>query len=47
VIDQLAPYRRRLGSWSYFYAARSNPLQEELQDPAVWDPSLFDGDASL
>jgi 3-oxoacyl-(acyl-carrier-protein) synthase/acyl carrier protein/GNAT superfamily N-acetyltransferase len=47
VIDGLAPHRRRLGSWSYFYAAQNDALRHELQDPAVWDPSLFDGDASL
>jgi 3-oxoacyl-(acyl-carrier-protein) synthase/acyl carrier protein len=47
VIGRLAPHRRRLGSWSYFYSARNNLLRQNLQDPAVWDPSLFDGDASL
>lgn len=47
VMDGLAPYRRRLGSWPYFYAAQNEALQKGLRDPAVWDPSLFDGDASL
>ena len=47
VIDGLSPYRRKLGAWSYFYAARNGTLQQDLRDPDVWDPSLFDGDASL
>ncbi len=47
VIDRLAPHRRRLGAWTYFHKVASPALQRELQDPNVWDPSLFDGDASL
>ncbi len=46
VIDGKAPHKRQLGSWSYFYSATDN-LAQELQEPSVWDPSLFDGDASL
>ncbi len=47
VIDRLAPYRRRLRSWAYFYRAPNQSLREELPQKDVWDPSLFDGDASL
>ena len=47
VIDGVAPYRRRLASWSYLYAAQHKALHQDLQDSAVWDPSLLDGDASL
>lgn len=46
IIDGKAPHKRQLGSWSYFYSATDN-LAQELQEPSVWDPSLFDGDASL
>jgi len=41
-----APYQwRRV--WSYLYKAREDGLAKMLQDPKVWAPSLFDGDASL
>jgi 3-oxoacyl-(acyl-carrier-protein) synthase/acyl carrier protein len=46
VIDRLAPHRRKLPSWSYFHNI-SPPLQNELRALEVWDPSQFDGDASL
>ncbi len=47
IIDGLAPYRRKLPSWFYFYKALDKTLHDELGDPDVWDPSHFDGDASL
>jgi hypothetical protein len=47
VIDSLAPYRRRLPSWFYFYKTWDKNLGEQLKDPEVWDPSHFDGDSSL
>jgi len=47
LIATIAPYQRRLPSWLYFYKARDKNLAEKLKDPAVWDPSQFDGDASL
>jgi hypothetical protein len=47
IIDECAPYRRTLPAWSYFYRAEDRPLQKALEDPAAWDPSSFDGDASL
>jgi acyl transferase domain-containing protein len=47
VIDSLAPHRRKLSSWTYFYKPSSPSLQRDLQDSRVWDPSAFDGDASL
>ena len=46
-IDRLAPRRRRLPSWTYFHKTSSPSLQLEMQDPQIWDPSQFDGDASL
>jgi hypothetical protein len=42
-----APYRRTLPSSTYYYKAIDGDLCEALQDPAVWAPSSYDGDASL
>jgi hypothetical protein len=47
VIDRWAPHRRKLAAWTYFHKTSSPELQQELQDPHIWDPSQFDGDASL
>ncbi len=47
VINKIAPYERKLPSWQYFYKTRDKSLAERLSDPSVWDPSQFDGDASL
>lgn len=47
VIDGLDPYRRRLASWAYFYRCLNKTLEEELRNADVWDPSHFDGDASI
>jgi len=47
VIDSLAPHRRRLPSWFYFYKTWDKAFGEQLKDPEVWDPSHFDGDSSL
>jgi hypothetical protein len=47
VIEALAPHGRKLSSWRYFYKATNRQLAETLKDPQVWDPSCFDGDASL
>jgi len=47
VIDGLKPYHRKLPSWWYFYKAVNKDLGRELQNPDLWDPSHFDGDASL
>jgi hypothetical protein len=43
----LRPRRRRLPSWLYFYKARDRSLAQSLASPEVWNPSWFDGDASL
>jgi hypothetical protein len=47
VIDRLAPHRRQFPNWWYFYKTVNKALGPELQNPAVWDPSHFDGDATL
>lgn len=47
VIDSLSPHRRQFPAWTFFYNARDRELAKALQDPMVWDPSAFDGDAAL
>jgi hypothetical protein len=47
VISEIAPHKLKLTSWLYFYKTRDTSLAAGLCDPDVWDPSQFDGDASL
>ena len=47
VIRESAPWERKLPCWLYFYKTRDKSLADKLTDPNVWDPSQFDGDASL
>jgi hypothetical protein len=46
-LGSVAPYRRSLPAWVYFYRAIDPGLADSLRDRAVWAPSLFDGDANL
>jgi hypothetical protein len=46
-LESASPHRRALSSWLYCYKARDPQLAEKLGNPAVWEPSLFDGDSSL
>ena len=41
------PHHRRLQSWQFYYQTRDQELSRHLQDPEVWVPSSFDGDASI
>ncbi len=43
----LSPRRRRLPSWPFFYKATDPRRLPELDRVAAWDPSPYDGDASL
>jgi hypothetical protein len=47
IITRSAPYKRKFSFWLYYYKTRDRSLGEKLSDLDVWDPSLFDGDASL
>ncbi|MBZ5570818.1 MAG: hypothetical protein LAO09_02935 [Acidobacteriia bacterium] len=47
VIESLAPHRRPLPAWCFFYATHNKALKQKLENPDVWDPSHFDGDESL
>ncbi len=44
--DEFASYRRKQ-TWPFFYRANDPALAAELTSPTVWDPSEYDGDASL
>jgi hypothetical protein len=44
--DEFARYRRTQ-SWPFFYRATDRSLADTLRRPEVWDPSEYDGDASL
>jgi hypothetical protein len=45
--DQFAPYRHKHSSWPFYYHAAEPALAAELSRPEAWDPSTFDGDASI
>ena len=47
IVSDCAPYKRKLPSWLYFCKVRDERLARKLANPTVWDPSQFDGDASL
>lgn len=46
-LDRCAPYVRTLDNWPFFYRAGNERLATELKRESAWDPSVFDGDASL
>ena len=46
-LDQLAPYRRQLPAWPFYYAAADPSLDAALKSPDAWDASTYDGDSSL
>ena len=41
-IETVAPYRRRLSNWKYFYRASNPGLAQSLRDRQAWSPSLYD-----
>lgn len=47
IIKKFLPYKRKLESWPFFYKTSDESLSSELENPDLWDPCLFDGDASL
>jgi len=40
-------YRRRLQSWLFYYLTHDRALGEQLRNPEIWMPSLYDGDSSI
>jgi hypothetical protein len=47
LIDHCAPYIIKQDNWCFFFSAADKHLHRELQEPQCWDPSCYDGDASL
>lgn len=47
LVARIAPCQRRLPVWTYYYRINNTDRAERLADPGVWDPTLFDGDASF
>jgi hypothetical protein len=47
VVDECAPYRKKLGNWKFFYRAADPTLDADLSESRFWDPSAYDGDASF
>ena len=45
--DEFAPHRWKRVSWPFYYRAADPALADELRRPEVWDPSVYDGDASV
>jgi hypothetical protein len=45
--DALAPYRRKLPAWPFYFKATDPGLEIELADPLRWDASSYGGDASM
>ncbi len=46
-LSALSPRRRQLPSWLFYYRPLDQRLEPCLAAPSAWDPSPFDGDASL
>jgi hypothetical protein len=46
-LERIAPFRRKLSSWLFYYKAASKELKIPLQDPQIWQPCGYDGDSSL
>lgn len=44
--DDCAPYRQKQ-PWPFWYRTNNLALRSELREPAVWEPSEYDGDASI
>jgi hypothetical protein len=47
LIERIAPHSRQLECWQYYYNAKDPELKKALAQPTAWNPSQFDGDASL
>lgn len=45
--DNYAPHRHRFECWRFYFQAADPAIRAELSRPEVWDPSIFDGDASF
>jgi len=46
-LEKAAPQPRALPAWKFVYRANAPALAVSLGRPEAWDPSMYDGDASL
>ena len=46
-LERIAPFRRKLSSWLFYYKAVAKELKIPLQNPQLWQPCGYDGDSSL
>lgn len=44
--DETAPYRRKQ-PWPFWYRSENPALAEELREAKHWEPTEYDGDASI
>ena len=42
-LEELRPLRRRLSTWPFYFRCR----RQDLSEPRLWDPTLYDGDSSI
>jgi hypothetical protein len=47
LIDNAAPHRRKLSTWTYVYRASNPKLEARLRERRAWSATLFDTSASL
>ena len=47
ILESKHPRRRRLPSWTFFFKSKDASLTNQLTQPELWDPTIYDGDASL
>ncbi len=47
ILESKKPLRRKIPSWTFFFKSKNAALMNELLESDNWDPSSFDGDASL
>jgi hypothetical protein len=46
-LEVLRPHRRRLSTRTFLYKACNDELRAALAREESWDPSTYDGDASI
>jgi hypothetical protein len=46
-LEALAPHRRRMTTWPFWYCAVQPVTGADFRNPEVWDPTLYDGDSSV
>jgi hypothetical protein len=47
VLESFAPFKRKMGSWPFYFKSRDTAIESALSPATAWDPSAYDGDGSL